>query len=76
MFFKRILKRPGSTLYFSKRDAKAYFDQLRFPGSLQPYFGRPPVRADRLSKALGCTVQDLATFSDGSWSPPLPPPCP
>jgi len=64
--FKRLYKRPGVTFFFSKRDAKAYFDQLRLPSCLQPFFGRPAVRADRLAKALGCPVRDLDIFfADG-----------
>ena len=68
--FKRILKMPGQTLYFSKRDAKAYFDQLKLPTWLVPFFGRPPVRADRLAKALNCSVADLAAFYDLGGCPP------
>jgi len=65
------MKRPGQVLYFSKRDAQAYFDQLRLPPNLRPFFGRPPVRADRLCRALGCSISDLAAFEDGPSGPPF-----
>ena len=32
----------------SKKDAKCYFDQLRLPSHLRPFFGRPPVRLHEL----------------------------
>ena len=45
---------PGERILFSKRDATAYFDTLRAPEPLQPFFGRPPL-----------TVRELMT--DTSW---------
>ena len=41
--FLEILVEPGERIYFSKRDASAYFDTLRAPEALQPFFGRPCV---------------------------------
>jgi len=69
--FKRIIRRAHDTLFFSKRDAKAYFDQLRLPVRLRPYFGRPPLRASRLCKALKCTLPDLARHLVDADSRPL-----
>ena len=35
---------PSTRLFVSKRDMRAYFDQLALLEQLRPYFGRPPVR--------------------------------
>ena len=58
----RILKKRGNALYFSKRDAKAYFDLLRLTPVLRPYFGRTPLRAGALADAMRIPVSDLKPF--------------
>jgi len=62
--FAHIVKEPGRSLVFAKRDAKAFFDQLRLPEKLRPYFGRPRVQASELATALGCAVGDLSEWID------------
>ena len=54
----------GARLYFSKRDAKAYFDLLTLPVALRPYFGRPVVKAGRICEVLGVSLEDLRAFID------------
>ena len=49
----------------SKRDAAAFFDQLRAPLDLARWFAQPPVRAGDLAAAAGCEVSALADFLPG-----------
>ena len=53
--FLEILVEPGERIYFSKRDASAYFDTLRAPEVLQPFFGRPCVTVLELMTVTGNT---------------------
>ena len=55
-----------SKLLVSKRDAKCYFDQLRLPCPLRPWFGRPKLRVDMLCKYGGFTIDDLSAHYVGS----------
>jgi hypothetical protein len=60
--FVRI--RADRPLIFSKRDAKAYFDLLKLPIGLRPFFGRPVVHAGPLAIALGVDLDDLRPYLD------------
>ena len=43
----------------SKKDAKCYFDQLRLPEHLRPFFGRPSLRVHELIRHCGLPPADL-----------------
>ena len=43
---------PAQPLFFSKRDATAYFDSLVAPTCVQPWFGRPALRLSELLAVL------------------------
>ena len=62
--FVKIQKQVAQPLWFSKRDARAYFDLLKLPAHLRRYFGRPYVIAKDLAKHLNIAVQDLCEFLD------------
>mmetsp|Transcript_41458 Transcript_41458/g.117297 ORF Transcript_41458/g.117297 Transcript_41458/m.117297 type:complete len:868 (+) Transcript_41458:136-2739(+) len=62
--FCRIRKLPGSRLYFSKRDARAFFDQLCLPKCLRKFFGRPAVIAGDLARELELELRELAKWVD------------
>ena len=57
--FTRLHRRPGHKLLFGKRDAKAWFDQLRAPRELRAFFGRPQVRAGDLASRVGISLEEL-----------------
>jgi len=63
--FARIMKTPGVPFIFAKRDAKTFFDQLRLPPILRPFFGRPRVRAGDLADTMGVSLLDLGAYLDG-----------
>jgi len=58
--FSRIVRAPHAQLWFSKRDARAFFDQLRLPSQIRPYFGRPAVTLRDLALASGLPLSVLA----------------
>ena len=60
--FLEILVEPGERIYFSKRDASAYFDTLRAPEALQPYFGRPCVTVLELMNATGLSQEEIRNY--------------
>ena len=62
--FMWIIKKLDRPLYYSKRDAKAYFDQLKLPYLLRPFFGRPRVRAGFLADAMRLPLRELESFVD------------
>lgn len=51
--FSQLQTRPGEKVYVSKRDARAYFDQLKVPAALRPFFGRAPIRVGDLRRHGG-----------------------
>ena len=51
-------------MFYSKRDAKTFFDQLLVGKELQPYFGRPTVRAEDLALELGVDLWELRNYLD------------
>ncbi len=48
--FTDIKVSAGDKLHFSKRDAHTYFETLRAPACLQPWFGQPPASLTELEK--------------------------
>ena len=60
--FLEILVEPGERIYFSKRDASAYFDTLRAPEALQPFFGRPCVTVLELMTATGLSQEEIRNY--------------
>ena len=53
-----LMALPGRPVRMSKRDAKCWFDQLRAPRQLRPWFARPPVSIDMLLSS-GLVSEDL-----------------
>ena len=51
----------GAEVFFSKRDAATFFDVLRAPDSLQPWFGQPPVQVAELLNC-GLCLEDIGHF--------------
>ena len=49
----------GDVLYVSKRDASVYFDQLRLPRAVRPWFGRPPLCVRDLIRHGGLTFSEV-----------------
>ena len=64
--FLEILVEPGERIYFSKRDASAYFDTLRAPEALQPFFGRPCVTVLELMNCHGFVARRDQKLCGGS----------
>ena len=50
---------PGTRVFVSKRDMRAYFDQLSLVDKLRPYFARPPVRLRDLIRYGGISEREL-----------------
>ena len=67
--------RPGEHLRVNKRDAEFYFDQIRLPYELEPYFARPFVSREELLNAglttdeLNSSLRDDATPDASGWHP-------
>ena len=55
---------PTDPIWFSKRDAETFFDVLKVPEQLQPWFGQPAVRVRDLMTAGGWTLQFLEKLVD------------
>lgn len=54
----------NSRLFFSKRDAANYFDALKVPCMLQPWFAQHPVSIEELQRVSGLTFVQLAGYID------------
>ena len=51
----------GDRVRITKRDARCYFDQLRLPGHLRSWFGRPSLRVSDILRFTDMTTQELAS---------------
>ena len=51
--------KPGTRVFVSKRDMKAYFDQLSLADNLRPYFARPPLRLRDLLRHGDISEEEL-----------------
>ncbi|CAE7480188.1 unnamed protein product, partial [Symbiodinium pilosum] len=51
-------------VFYSKRDAETFFDVLKVPDELCPWFGQPPLSAGELMQAGNFTVELLASLTD------------
>ena len=52
-------------LRLSKRDAKTYFDVLRLPVDMCPFFGRPRANLGQLAEYMEVILEDLRFYLDG-----------
>ncbi len=53
---------PDEELYFSKRDAATFFDVLRAPKQLRPFFAEPPIAVHELLHMGGMSLPDVAAL--------------
>ena len=51
-------------VWYSKRDAETFFDVLKVPDELCPWFGQPPLSARELMQAGNFTMELLASLTD------------
>jgi len=71
--FARIIKSPSRALYFSKRDATAFFDQLALPSALVPCFGRPRISVSAMVADTSMSLEDVAAHVIDKTMSPLRP---
>jgi len=51
-------------MWLTKRDAEGYFDQLRLPRSLRPFFGRPRISLGDLRRLTDITHEEVQAAAD------------
>ena len=61
--FLDLLVLKGEKLFMSKRDASTYFDSLRVPEPLQPWFGQQPVYVQEILD-MGIPLSQVEQWSD------------
>ena len=67
--FVDLLASRDRPLYLSTRDCRSWFEQLRAPDALRPYFGQQPIKCSRLIGVLGLSIAELRGFLEDLPSP-------